>query len=128
MESKNYQRRFFRLDNLDLPAKYKIVGEKSDGGRTSDSEFKAALIKDLSAGGLSYISEYLAEAGAKVQVVFQLPNINLSLLCEIVRIVKAGSNNYNAAVRFISVDEAEQDKIMSFIFRKQLELRRRGLR
>lgn len=126
-EDTKQQRRFFRLEELDLPAKYRVVGK--DIETQEETEFIDTSVKDLSAGGLSFIVLEPLETGTEIQIMFKLPNIDVSLnlLGEIARVIEAGKK-YEAGIKFLSVDEVEQDKIMSFIFQKQLELRRRGLR
>lgn len=120
------KRQFYRLDELDMPAKFRIVEEEQahdwEGG-----QFISTSVRDLSAGGLSFVSKEAVERGSFVQVIMNLDNAELHVFGAIMRATETGKN-FEVGMKFESIDQLEQDKIMGFIFQRQLELRRRGLR
>lgn len=125
--SSKADRRYFRLEGLDTLVEYKIVKEPFD---VASYDYKEAQLRDISAGGLSYVSMDKADLGMEIRVKLPLQNEPLGLIGEVVRVQESDEKDgaFETAIKFIAVDEAEQDKIIGFIFQKQLEFRRRGLR
>lgn len=122
----NTKRQYYRLDELDMPAKFRIIQEDEAAG-AEEGQFAGTSIRDLSAGGLSFMSIETVERGADVQVMITLENTDLHLFGKVMRATEA-SKGFEVGIKFESIDQLEQDKIMGYIFQKQLELRRRGLR
>lgn len=121
-------RQFFRLEGLELPAEYKIVEEVFD---IASVQFAETQVRDISAGGMSFISNNPVELDSEVQIKLLLDGEILHLLGQAVRcqgVVEDQDKAYEVAIKFIAIDGVEQDKIVGFIFQKQLEQRRRGLR
>lgn len=121
MENNTTKRQFYRLDELDLPGKFRILDEENE------EQYIPTNIRDLSAGGLSFVSDEDVDKGVKVHVLFKLEGQDLNIICEVMRVTEKGKR-FEVGVKFHSIDQLEQDKIMGYIFQRQLELRRRGLR
>lgn len=122
----NTKRQYYRLDELDMPAMFRIIQE-DEAAEAEEGRFAGTSIRDLSAGGLSFMSKEAVERGADVQVMLTLENTDLHLFGKVMRATEAGKI-FEVGIKFESIDQLEQDKIVGYIFQKQLELRRRGLR
>lgn len=117
------QRNYVRLDVM-LPVTVYVPDAQ---GREKSLR---AVTKDLSGGGaLVVLRERLTE-GVKCFLVLEVPDSEpVRTAGEIVRIdqPQADSKVYWTAVKFIGLPESDRDAIIRFIFKKQLELKRKGL-
>ena len=86
------------------------------------------VTKDLSGGGLKCISEEALKKKDAIEVNIEIDKINISILGEVVRCIKDPmENNYELGVQFTSLSEKDRNTIVTFIFQKQRELRKKGL-
>ncbi len=88
-----------------------------------------AVISDLSGGGVGFLSQRRIEAGRHVQFVIPLPEQG-DLIGE-VRVIgfeepEDGRVNYRYHGEFVNLTDAERERIVRFVFRQQLLLRRHG--
>ncbi|NLJ33625.1 MAG: flagellar brake protein [Firmicutes bacterium] len=83
---------------------------------------------NISAGGVYLVMEKKCKPGTVINLTLQKPSLP-KILGKVLRSYPSmrGPGLWEWAVEFIDITEQEQDKIMKYIFAKQLELRRRGL-
>ena len=142
------ERRYFRLD-IYKSTMFKLIGEESDLEKFENinpedfiknqdidfSEVEAkeipGIVDDISAGGVKLITEHKLELK-------QLLDLDLSfvgsqftaVLGEVVRVdkvVKDNDKRYEVGVEFLGFGRSERDELMSWLFSKQRELRKKGL-
>lgn len=117
------QRNYVRLDVM-VPVTVYIAGE-----RERERPLRA-VTKDLSGGGTLVVLRERLAAGMKCFLTLEIPDSEpIRTAGEIVRIdqPQADSNVFWTAIKFIGLPENERDVIIRFIFKKQLELKRKGL-
>lgn len=94
--------------------------------RSKDTEWKRALIKDLSGGGLRIQIEEFVEVMDKLLINIYNENEKLQVTGEIVRIVEDRENkSYICGINFVDIDERTRDKIITKVFyliRRQREV------
>ena len=107
------QRRFIRVTNR-LPSLFKII---------KTGQVRRALTKDVSAGGVSFITEELLEPGTALEVELTLPDCELPVqfLGEVAwsRPIGPPPKSYEdptgeTGVKFISIDPKDRALIMQY--------------
>ncbi len=117
------QRAFVRLD-VSLPAELEYSDENGE-----IVSLKAAT-KDLGGGGLQIITDRPLMVRDCFQVYIKLPdNEAVQAKVEVVRCYKPQEERdlYWSAVKFVEINENYRDRIIRFIFRRQLEQRQKGV-
>jgi len=118
-EGKKIQRRFYyRLEItkditiIDIQSNHKIP----------------CVTKDLSGGGIKCISKEPLRFRDPIEVGMEIEKTHISILGEVVRCIKDPmENNYELGIQFTSISDKDRNTIVSFIFKKQRELRKKGL-
>lgn len=116
------QRAFVRIDTM-IPVEWQCA-------ESEDSEVTKTITKDISGGGARLISKQPIRLGTKLKIHINLPDLEqLQLNCEVVRVEKPQSDLpvFWIGTKFIDTPESVRSKIIKFIFKKQLELRQKGL-
>ena len=83
---------------------------------------------DFSGGGLMMISEFAVSEGDEIFLAIDVPGLSLEVAARVVRSYSFESGDkkvQQVGVQFVGLDENEQDKIISFIFREQRRQRQR---
>ena len=117
------QRNYVRLDVM-VPVTVYVPDER---GRERPLR---AVTKDLSGGGALVVLREKLLPGGKCFLLLEVPDSEpIRTAAEIVRVDQPQSDNnvYWTAVRFLALPECDRDTIIHFIFKKQLELKRKGL-
>ncbi|MDR3592776.1 MAG: PilZ domain-containing protein [Negativicutes bacterium] len=115
-------RSFVRLP-VALPVTYQINIEGADEppARTST--------RDLSGGGLQLIIKRSLPPGTTIDLALDIPEFGpITAKGAVVRVDRPQDTNvFWVAIKFILISEKDREKIIKFIFKKQLELRQKGL-
>lgn len=113
-------RAFVRLETA-LPVEVKIFG--------ADLPPVTATTKDIGGGGLQIATKLALEPGVRLQIIIDLPGVGrMSTLGDVVRAdFDERLNISTAGIKFVEISERERDKIIKYIFKKQLERRQKGL-
>ncbi|HEY8426526.1 MAG TPA: flagellar brake domain-containing protein [Limnochordales bacterium] len=89
--------------------------------------------RDLGGGGLTLHAPKPPEPGQLLEVVIELPERPVGAVVEVVRTqategseAEAGSS-WSVAVKFVQIAEADRDRLIGFVLRRQAEMRRMGL-
>lgn len=88
------------------------------------------FIRDISGGGLQILSKQPFPSRAKVSLHFELPEVGpIEAKGEVTRMQqpKSDPTSYWVGVKFIDLAEKERSKIIKYIFKLELERRRKGL-
>jgi len=111
------QREYVRVE-VKLPCSYKRTGETS----TADS-----VTVDISGGGLRFSAASDFEPGTRLELSVDLKAFRLKVAAEVIRTIKGDNKKFDVCVKFFEPDEKMIDKLISWIFSYQLELRKKGL-
>jgi c-di-GMP-binding flagellar brake protein YcgR len=138
-EIEKTQRRSYIRIEARLPVKMKIVPEDEialnvDGKRYVPEDLKGKtwdlLTKDVSGSGAKVISKFCVPEDTKIAVIISLPEVgDFTTLARVVRTELANPELgiYWIGVHFIDLSEKERDKIVRFVFKQQIEMRKRNL-
>lgn len=116
-------RAYVRL-NIVLDAELEILENLSDG------ETFATLTRDISAGGIRVLMNKPLNQGMKVKVVMPLPGTTtIEATGEVVREIppEQTGDKPSAAIQFMEVKEKTRGDIVKFIFKKQVERRKKEI-
>lgn len=118
-------RRFYRLE-VDVPVKKEFVIEEDGKRRIIEENCRS---QNISGGGIKLYSNYEHKIGDQVLCSFFINNHQIVAMGEVVRIeeVDIFYYKYGIGVKFVELNEEDRDRIISFIFQKQRELRNKGL-
>ncbi len=99
-----------------------------------DGENSTFYTIDVSAGGLSFYDKTCSfKKGDRVAGILELPfrteKYEVSFLAKIVRVVAQNSNIKikKTAIQFTDIEEKDRRKIIQFCFKRQLELKEKGI-
>lgn len=118
-------RRFYRLE-VDVPVKKEFVIEEDGKRRIIEENCRS---QNISGGGIKLYSNYEHKIGDQVLCSFFINNHQIVATGKVVRIeeVDIFYYKYGIGVKFVELNEEDRDRIISFIFQKQRELRNKGL-
>ncbi len=121
------RREFVRLD-IKEHLRYRIIDEKDELGINVE-KFQDTYTIDISGGGLCFHSSDPQEIGTSLEIIVRTKELKTeSIIGKVVRVKRTDEGNlYEVGVAFEAVSPVVQDKIISWIFDKQRDLRRRGL-
>lgn len=115
--SKIQRRQFFRYQCA-LPFQYKLLIEPNamDG-----------VIKDISGGGIRFITTTSLSQGEKIVCMMNLNDEEIRCIGEILRVlqIEQGNYHYEMHVKFIRIQDQDQEKIIKYIFDEQRKTQKR---
>lgn len=117
---RNQKRAFARVD-VDLSTRCRVGA----------SRWLPTSVVNLSAGGFAFLWESEVEPGMPVSAVIALPAKPIKVHGIAVRSYKFQDGKKNGGkfaigVRITRIDERDRDRVVQFVFQKQVEMRRRG--
>ncbi len=119
------QRAFVRLD-VALPVQI----AKMEDGQVIDEPVINAVTKDISGGGIQIATTNEWKIGTNLLVTVNYPDIGpITLNGEVVRVQQPQPDRvlFWVGIKFLEIGERDRGNIIKFIFKKQLEQRRKGL-
>ncbi|MDF2873745.1 MAG: ycgR [Sporomusa sp.] len=119
------QRAFVRVDAA-LPVQ---ITELIDGKEIEDTRI-TAVTKDISGGGLQIATTHLWPLDTELMVNVDYPGVGpISLRSKVMRIQQPQPDRalFWIGIKFLEINERDRGNIIKFIFKKQLEQRRKGL-
>ena len=121
LEWERIQMRSFIRAPAIVRVRYRLLGERHEG------PWQTAETRDVGGGGvLLWLKEPL-EPSTLVEMVIELPQRPVRAVGEVVRVVEPASEpatGTGVAVRFAQISEADRDRIIGFVLRRQAEIRR----
>ena len=120
-EGKRMQlREFYRHECL-LPVKYTLLSDDESDEAMSSEMTNEGIIKDLSAGGIRFLSNVEMELGDKIKCIIAL---NDEIFISLAKIMKRDSFpksnfKYHYRTQFYGMPEYEKEKIIKYIFNEQ---------
>ncbi|MCE5284768.1 MAG: PilZ domain-containing protein [Pelosinus sp.] len=122
------QRSFVRVDAM-LPVQVSSVDEEQQ----EDIETSAPLqviTKDISGGGAQLILHEPVKVGTRLALVIDVPDMPpIETIGEVIRVERPKNDRelFWIGIKFLDIQEAFRNKLIKFIFKKQLEQRQKGL-
>lgn len=125
------RRNYFRLKCL-LDMKFKIIYDDKDIVKYMDKEifdkkdnsFHQGVVKDISGGGMRFISNYQIESGYKVQTFINLSGNIINIISSLVH--KQPNNHeyykYEYRMKFDNITNLDKENIIKYIFEEQRRL------
>mgnify|MGYP000998801311 CR=1 FL=1 len=95
----------------------------------NEDTWTETLTKDLSGGGFRVVSSKKFDEGEILECNIKLDkDKEVNVACEVIRVVKNfETNEYDISMKYVDISEATRNEIIAFIFKKQRELRQKGL-
>lgn len=131
IEKKVDRRRFFRI-NLKFGVRYYILpkGEYNtivDIPKGCFLKIKKTLTEDISAGGISILSEDKCEIGDYVLVCLYLPN-KIDVLCKVLRIKPNHKKAPNSilCMKYVYIHEIDRDRVAGFVIKNEVARRNKN--
>lgn len=125
--AEHMQRRlFFRFDCI-LDLKYRLFEEK-DTVDQDRGEYKKAITKDISGGGLCILTDVQPQYGWHLEGIIDVGG-NIRFVGKIVRVINVhdkGKYHYEAGIEFIDISDLGREKVISFIFDSQRKMLKKG--
>lgn len=121
------QRRTFYRFNCLLDINYRFFDKNADK-KEALGEFKKAVTKDLSGGGMLLLLNEKPVTGWFLEGVIKVGR-EVRFKGHIVRVIKVegkGKFNYETGVEFINITNMDRERIISFIFDQQRKLLNKG--
>ena len=119
------QRAFVRIDAA-LSVEIRAITDEN----TVDDTIINASTKDISGGGVQIVTTHRWAIGTKLLVTIHYPEIgSLTLKSEVIRVLQPQHDRmvFWVGMGFIEISEKDRGNIIKFIFKKQLEQRRKGM-
>ena len=116
-------REFFRIDISRRIVVYSLIRDEKSGALVRDKEFEVTCV-DISGGGARLVSENPMDDISDIEADFTglFPGLN-SIFAVVVRYNQNQSGKYDVGIRFTSLRDADRDKIVKFVFKRQIERR-----
>jgi len=118
-----------RRENVKVPVNIDIkihITENPDDNRMPPDELIGATMKDVSAGGLYFITDIPIEPGRFIHFTFNECRPHMALTAEILRAVdlaqKGEGDNFGYGCQFYELPEHEEEHIRAFVFKVEREL------
>lgn len=86
--------------------------------------------KDISGGGLQLVAREKIKIGSKLQMNIEIPDFEtINAIGEVVRVEQPQADNllFWIGIRFLDIQEKDRNKIIKFVFKKELEIRRKEI-
>jgi len=111
-----------------LPVQYRLMRDEI----TPISEFKQAIVQDLSGGGMLMEVKTPLANGSLVEISLPLPKekdpVTAIGKVGFVKTEKKGTEEvFGVGLEFVAMEERERDKIVKFILARQRELVKKGI-
>ncbi|HHV65659.1 MAG TPA: pilus assembly protein PilZ [Peptococcaceae bacterium] len=116
------QRRKYVRIPLTRPLKYRVFREQGN------EDEKIGAMKDLSGGGLRFQTKEELPLQTKLTVRANMDTKELEIPGLVIRTTKDEETDlYNISIQFLDISEKTRDEIISYVFKIQREMLRKGL-
>ncbi len=120
-------REFFRISIMEKVRVYAVPAEVYDD--VQRVYFDNAFCMDISGGGLRMISDKQYSGVQHVEIDFTetIPTLG-KFYGTVVRLIPAPEDKYDIGIKFGNMRETDRDKIIKYVFKRQIELRQMARR
>jgi c-di-GMP-binding flagellar brake protein YcgR len=123
------RRQYYRLD-CTLPIWYRLL-DKNDSAGNKENKFKEGTTKNFSGGGLCIVLNEEVNINELIECEFKFAKYDkIRFRGKIIRVDNGDFRNkkeFEAAVVIVKINEKQREEIVKYIFKEQLELRKKGL-
>lgn len=120
------RRQFYRLVTRIVPRRASLLNDEGE-----EVQRLQTVILDLSGGGVLLQSKEFAEAGSRLRLVFELDGdpLDMDIAALVLSCIRPSSNaqQYRLHCQFLELSKAEMERLVRFIYRQQVALRRKGV-
>ena len=116
------RRSFFRFNSL-LDVEFRVFQNK-DTPKDERGEFKKAVTRDISGGGICFLSNEKPNYGWYIEAKIKLER-EISFIGRIVRVINVhekGKFNYEGGVELVEITNGDRERVIGFIFDSQRKL------
>ncbi len=114
------ERGFVRMDVL-LDGQYAPLQEEGHGAA------RPCQITNLSGGGALIVANERLDEEGQIWIAMELDDTVVESSARVIRACNSNEDNYAHGIAFIDIEEESRKAIIQYVFKKQLELRRKGL-
>lgn len=124
--SKRIQRRkYVRIDGISQ-VDLKILKRSGGGDEVIYFDKRKVREKNISGGGMLILSPTILAMGTILEISVSLPHFGMiRTVGEVVRVQKV-EDEYEIGISFINLSEKDREKIIKYVYQRQVELRRLG--
>jgi len=122
------RRSFFRMESK-LPVLYHVV-EPAEANNDEEVPLKKCHTRDISGGGVCLVTDEAYAAGTKIHAYLKLDR-EIGFVGTVVRATQTrerGKIVYEIGIEFKQIENRDREKIISYIFEKQRERIRKGMK
>lgn len=124
------QRRNYVRIECSIPVQYAVIDNSEE--LDQDLVFQTGRTLDISGGGLRLFTNHSLEQEQKLFIKLKLlKDDEIEIKGKVIRLLdideETKKKRFIYGIEFIDINERDRDKIISFIFEKQRQLRRKGL-
>lgn len=112
------QRRSYVRVEIRRPCLFRLV---------SEDRYIETYTVDISGGGVRFSAWDKYKAGTKLALSIDFNTFKVECTGKVIRTVPASSNRFAVCVKFLDLDPKVRDKVVTWVFTYQLELRKKGL-
>lgn len=131
----NIQQRAFVRMQITLPMCVHLLTQEGQIDMNSDDIPGTAVIdvttKNIGGGGVLFVTKKPLPLNEKIKMQLDLHQDNsLETIGEVIRLVPSSDPNlkiYFVAAKFLDISEKDRDKIIKYIFKKQIERKQKGV-
>lgn len=126
---KKIQRRnFFRFEWL-MNVKFRVIEDENKRYAEGETPYIDTYIRDISGGGVALITTEKQNIGTIIEIQLNLDGDIMTVIGEVVRaeIYENDKNKYEIGIKFIDITQRDRDRIVKFIFHKQIKLMQKGM-
>ncbi len=124
-EVQRMQRRsYFRI-----PAMFRVVFNIERDGQSAELQLNEGQTLDISGGGMLLSTNVQLELGDNLPLRLYLPDHECMVATGRVERLEylESAGLYRAGIVYVTIHENDRDKIIAFVFKKEIELRKKGL-
>lgn len=115
-------REFFRINTN---AKVKLLATRQNASANSVDNIMEAYVQDISGGGMRVSLRTRLEYNDEVEIYFSemVPELK-STKAVVTRSVTLEEGRYEAGLKFLNINSVDRDRVIKYVFKRQLELRK----
>lgn len=125
--SRRIQRRRYVRINGEIPIEMKIVKWPDPSVPQPKLERNSISEKNISGGGMLVVTREALKRGTVLQILMELPTGRVKVMGEVRRVMKNDdTEQYEVGVAFLDLGEKDRDKVVKYVYNRQIELKRKG--
>lgn len=125
--SRRIQRRRYVRINGEIPIELKIVKWPDAPAPAPKLERSSIYEKNISGGGMLIVTKEALKRGTMLQILMEFPAGRVKVMGEVRRVQKnEETEQYEVGVAFLDLNEKDRDKVVKYVYNRQIEMKRKG--